>query len=152
MIQSAGGFEGANSSAELPASYTQIYDISQKMKLKEGKQIKDQIMELIDMWNRQKVTLTMFFREVRTAAEFGLVLANERQLHDIERFGTRSPFTVFGLDPTFSICDHNLTITTYRHLLLLIKNRDIHPVMLGPILIYTSKSFESYFTLPGALI
>ena len=31
VIQSAGGFEGANSSAELPASYTQIYDISRKM-------------------------------------------------------------------------------------------------------------------------
>ena len=41
MIQSAGGFEGANSSAELPASYTQIYDISRKMKLKEGKEMKD---------------------------------------------------------------------------------------------------------------
>ena len=37
MIPSAGGFEGANSSAELPASYTQIYDISRKMKLKEEK-------------------------------------------------------------------------------------------------------------------
>ena len=51
VIQNAGGFEGANSSAELLASYTQIYDISRKMKLKEGKKMKDQIMELIDMCN-----------------------------------------------------------------------------------------------------
>ena len=86
VIQSAGGFEGANSSAELPASYTQIYDISRKIKLKEGKVTKDQIMELIDMCNCQKGTPTMFLREVRTAPELSLVLANERQLDDIERF------------------------------------------------------------------
>ena len=79
VIPSAGGFESANSSAELSASYTQIYDISQKMKLKEGKEMKDQIMELIDMCNNQKGTPTMFLREVRTAPELSLVLANERK-------------------------------------------------------------------------
>ena len=152
MIQNAGGFEGANSSAELLASYTQIYDISRKMKLKEGKEMKDQIMELIDMCNSQKGTLTTFLREARTAPELSLVFANERQLDDIERFGTRLPFTVFGVDPTFNICDYNTTITTYSHPLLLVKNDDIHPVMLVPILIHTSKSFESYFTLPSTLI
>ena len=139
MIQSAGGFEGANSSAELPASYTQIYDISRKMKLKQRKEMKDQIMELMDICNSQKGTSTMFLGEVRTAPELSLVLAKETQLGDIERFGTRSPFTVLGVDPTFNICDYNVTITTYRHPLLLIKNDDINLVMLGPILIHTNK-------------
>ena len=100
------------------------------------------------MCNNQKGTPTMFLREVRAAPELSLVLADERQLDDIERFGTRSPFTLLGIDPTFNICDYNLTITTYRHRLLLVKNQDIHPVMLGPVLIHTNKSFESYFTLP----
>ena len=114
--------------------------------------MKDQIMELIDMCNSQKGTSTMFLMEVRTAPELSLVLANERQLDNIERFGTRSPFTVLGVDPTFNICDYNATITTYRHPLLLIKNDDIHPVMQVPVLIHTSKSFESYFTLLSTLI
>ena len=126
VIQSGGGFEGANSSAELPACYVQIYDISQKMKLKKRKEMKNKIMELIDMCNSQKDTSTMFLREVWTAPELSLVLGNERQLDDIERFGTRSPFTVLGVDPTFNICDYNVTITTYKHPLLLIKNDDIH--------------------------
>ena len=130
MIQSAGGFEGANSRAELPASYTQIYDISRKMKLKKGKEMKDQIMELIGMCNSQKGIPTMFLKEVRTAPELRLVLGNERQLGDIERLGTISSFTVLGADPTFNICDYNVTITTYRHALLLVKNHDIHLVML----------------------
>ena len=60
MIQSAGGFEGANSSAELPASYTQIYDISRKMKLKEVKEMKDQIMELTDIVIVKKVPQLCF--------------------------------------------------------------------------------------------
>ena len=152
MIQSAGGFEGANSSAELPASYTQSYDISRKMKLKEGKEMKDEIMALIDMCNSQKGTSTMFLREVRTAPELSLVLANERQLDDIERFGTKSLFTVLGIDPTFNICDYNVTITTYRHPLLLVKNHNIHPVMLGPIPVHRNKSLESFFTLSSTLI
>ena len=104
------------------------------------------------MCNCQKGTSTMFLREVRTAPELSLVLANERQLDDIERFGNRSPFTVLGVDPTFNICDYNVTITTYRHPLLLVKNQDINPVMLGTILIHKNKSFESCFILPSTLI
>ena len=106
-------------------------------------------MELIDMCNNQKVTPTVFLREVRAAPELSLVLAEERQLDDIKRFGTRSPFTLLGAHPTFNICDYNVTITTYRDCLLLVKNQDIHPVMLGPVLIRTNKS---YFTLPSTLI
>ena len=151
MIQIAGGFERANSSAELPASCTKIYDISLKMKLKEGKEMKEKIMELIGICNNKKGTPTIFLREARTAPELILVLDNERQLDDVERFGTRSSFTVLGVDPTFNMCDYNVTIATHRHPLLLVKNRDIHPVMLGPILIHTNKSFESYFTLPSRL-
>ena len=83
-MQSAGGFEGTNSSTELPASYTQFYDISRKTKLEEGKEMKGQIMELIDMCNNQKGTPTMFLREFRAAPELSLVFANERQLVDIE--------------------------------------------------------------------
>ena len=101
------------------------------------------------MCNNQKVTPTVFLREVRAAPELSLVLAEERQLDDIKRFGTRSPFTLLGAHPTFNICDYNVTITTYRHWLLLVKDQDIHPVMLGPVLICTNKS---YFTLPSTLI
>ena len=114
--------------------------------------MKDQIMELIDKCNSQKGTPYMFLREAWTAPELSLVLANEKELDDIDRFGTRSSFTVLDVDSTFNICDYNVIITTYRHPLLLVKNQDIYPVMLGPILIHTINSFESYFTLPSTLI
>ena len=38
------------------------------------------------MCNSQKGTSIMFLRKVRTVPELSLVLANERQLNDIERF------------------------------------------------------------------
>ena len=72
----------------------------------------------------------MFLSEVRTALELSLFLL-EGQLDNIEQFGTRSPFTVLGVDPNFNICDYNMTITAYRHQLFLVKNPYIHPVMLG---------------------
>ena len=122
------------------------------MNLKEGKEMKHQIMELIDKCNSQKGTPTMYLREVRTVSELSLVLANERRLDDIEWFGTRPPLTVLDVDLTFNICDYNVTIITYRHPLLLVKNEEIHRVMLGPILQHTSNSFESYFALPSTLI
>ena len=122
------------------------------MNLKEGKEMKHQIMELIDKCNSQKGTPTMFLREVRTASGLSLVLASERRLDDIERLGTRLSLTVLDVDLTFNISDYNVTIITYRHPLLLVKNKEIHPVMLGPILKHTNNSFESYFTLPSTLI
>ena len=51
MIQIAQGFGGAPSSTELPFSYTQTYGITPKKKLKEGKEVQDQVTQLIDMWN-----------------------------------------------------------------------------------------------------
>lgn len=70
-----GRLEGAHSNAELSTSYTQIYDISRKMKSKEGNEIKYQITELLNMCNSQKVTPTTFLRKVQTAPELILVLA-----------------------------------------------------------------------------
>ena len=46
------------------------------MKLKKVKEMKDQINELTDMCNNQKGTPTIFLREVGTAPELSLVLAN----------------------------------------------------------------------------
>ena len=64
------------------------------------------------MCNSQKGTPIMFFREVQTAPELNLVFDNERHLGNIEIFGTRSSSAVIGVDPTFNICNCNVTITT----------------------------------------
>ena len=66
-------------------------------------------------------------------------------LHDVWRFCANNyPFCVFGVDPTFNITEsYNITLTTYRHQLLLTKN-NVHPVFLGPALIHVSKKQDVY--------
>ena len=91
-------------------------------------------------------------REVRTAPELSLVLTNNRQLDDIERFTAIGNFTVPGVAPTLNICAHLITITTYRHPLLIVRNTEVRPVMIGPIPIHDSNKFDSYFTLTSTMI
>ena len=39
----------------------------------------------------------------------------------------------------------------YRHPLL-ITNTNVHPVMLGPVIIHSHKTYDSYYTLPSNII
>ena len=61
-------------------------------------------------------------------------------------------WNIFGVDPTFNICSYNITISTYRHPLLYNVNSNVHPVLLGPTLIHSSETFESYFSLPSVML
>ena len=56
----------------------------------------------------------MFLREFQTAPELSLILANDKELDDVDRFGTGLLYKVLGVDPTFNIyCNVNSTILTY---------------------------------------
>ena len=149
VVSAAGGFEGANSWASIPSSYTQIYDLTRKNKGKSS----DEIIELLDMCNQQKALPIAFVREVLYSPELNVVLASDRQLKDIEMFCTNTvPYSVLGVDPTFNITNHNVTVTTYRHPLLEVESSGVSPVIIGPVLIHDAKTFESYYTLPSTMV
>lgn len=80
------------------------------------------------------------------------MLCNDRQLNDVYRFCAETNASVFGVDPTFNICNNNVTITTYKNPLLIVRSTGKHPVFIGPILIHSEKTFESYYTLPSAMV
>ena len=56
------------------------------------------------------------------------------------------------MDPTFNICDYNVIVITYKHPLLVAKTTNQHPVMIGPFIIHSSKTFESYFSLTSSMV
>ena len=56
------------------------------------------------------------------------------------------------MDPTLNICDYNVTMATYKHPLLVAKTTNQHPVMIGPSIIHSSKTFESYFSLSSNMV
>lgn len=90
---------------------------------------------------------------MRIAPEKSIFLAKNIHLANIEPFCCNNHcWSVLGIDPTFNIFDDNITITTYKHLLLCRTGTNISPVMLGPIHIHSNKSYGSYFTLSTNLV
>lgn len=56
------------------------------------------------------------------------------------------------IDPTFSLGDFDVTISTYRQLFLQCKRSSEHPVFIGPVMIHYKKSFSSYLFFASSLI
>lgn len=73
-----------------------------------------------------------FVRIVSCAPESMTVLASDWTLNDLDRFCTTEQCSVLCVDPTFSLGEFNITVTTYRHPMLLNDNGK-HPVLMGPI-------------------
>ena len=92
-----------------------------------------------------------FVQMVSGASEPMTVLAYNWSLDDIDRFCTKDQCTVPSVDPTFNLGDFDVTVTTYRHLLL--KNScGKHPVMMGPIFVHQWKKFETYYFFASSLV
>ena len=72
------------------------------------------------------------------------MLAIDRQLDDIVRFCVKSNGSVFGVNPTFNICKHNVALTTVQH--------PLHPILLSPVLLHGEKTFESCYSVLSALV
>lgn len=57
-----------------------------------------------------------FIREIRTLCEHAIVVGRDRQLIDLVRFCTfDEEFGIMTVDPTFSLGEFDVTLTTYRH-------------------------------------
>ena len=77
-----------------------------------------------------------------------VVLASDRQLIDIETLCiTTAQHDVLAVDPTLNITNHNVTVTTYRHLLFEVVSSNNSPVIVGRVLLHEAMPFESYYTL-----
>ena len=93
-----------------------------------------------------------FIREVTGAPEFRCVLGFDWQLEEIVNFFTDPyEFSIFTADPTFNLCRLNLTVTTYRHQRVVTRNKNHHPIMIGPLLIGQTKSADAYNAFFGKL-
>ena len=94
-----------------------------------------------------------FVRGVRTVPDPAIILADDCQLNDMNRFCTsRSEFGILTVDPTFSLGEFDVTTVTYRHLLLETKRNKNTPVFLGPVLIHYRKTFATYLFLASSLV
>ncbi|CAB4006223.1 Hypothetical predicted protein [Paramuricea clavata] len=114
----------------------------------------DSLAILLQECKRQQMSLgeDPFIRDVNAAPELRCVLGFDWQLKEIEQFCTDPRnFTIFAADPTFNLGNFNLTVTTYRHLKVVTRRDDHHPLMIGPFLISQSKTSETYNYFFGKL-
>ena len=95
------------------------------------------------------------FVRIVTGAPFPMMmLAFDWTLEDLVRFCTSSTsFSILGIDPTFSLGAFDVTVTTYRHLLLTAKDvAHKHPVLIGPLFVHVKKDFQAYHFFASSLV
>ena len=81
-----------------------------------------------------------------------MFVSSEQQLIDIDRFCTKtSHFCVLDFDPAHNITSYYITIPTYRHLMFRTKE-GMDPVLMGPSLSHTGRTYNSYYRLPESMI
>ena len=96
-----------------------------------------------------------FIRDVKTLREpaAAIIVCYDRQLDDLVRFCTNNDeFGILTIDPTFSLGDFDVTIITYRHLLLHSKRTGKPPVFVRPVLVHYRKTFATYLHFLSTLI
>ena len=98
-------------------------------------------------------TMKKFIRDIRTAPEPAIVLANDWQVSDLLRFCASSfEFAVLTVDPTFRLGEFDVTPITYRHLLLKTRRNNQPPMFFSLILVHYRKTFSSYLFFASSLI
>ena len=90
---------------------------------------------------------------VNAAPFLMMVLVYDYTLNNVDPFCTNdNTFSVLGVDPTFSLGDLDVTVTTYKHLMLESRVDSKPPTMIGPMFIHVNKDSASYHFFFSSLI
>ncbi|XP_020616733.1 uncharacterized protein LOC110054718 [Orbicella faveolata] len=100
---------------------------------------------LVECKTQSRFQDTAFLREVKCAPGPACFLRNNRQINDIARFRTDpTEFQPLYVDATFNLGQFNVTIISYKHLLLENRRDGKHPTLVGPVLVHHRKTSQSY--------
>lgn len=147
-----GGVVSARDACELPRNEQQVSDLKQRQK-KKPLTCSASNDELSVVMHKAFLEDSRFIREVRTLHEPAIVVALDRQLDDLVRFCCKKDhFGILTIDPTFSLGAFDVTITTYRHLLLQSRRTSNHPAFIGPVMVHFRKTFATYLFFGSTLI
>jgi hypothetical protein len=149
-----GGVLCASDACELPRNEQQVSDLkqTQKKSVIAGANSCDELAVVMQKAYLEECN-QHFIREVKTLREPGIVVAVDRQLDDLVRFCTDdTEFGILTVDPTFSLGAFDVTVTTYRHLLLKCRRTGNYPAFIGPVLIHFKKYFSTYLFFSSTLV
>lgn len=78
-----------------------------------------------------------------------VILYTEDQLQDVRRFCCPSPIThstILGFDKTFNLGDVHVTVGTFKHLAVIRRRTQDHPIFVGPIYLHGNSDYSSYLS------
>ena len=149
-----GGVVRALSAGSLPRNESQVKSIRQKIKVTSGSSM-DPLLSVMMMC---KDTMKGFVRTVTGAPDYMVFIAADRSLDNLVRFCTKDSAqpSILTFDPTFSLGAFDVTVSTYKHPLIVFRNPNEHtsrhPNLLGPILIHQRKQFANYHYFTSTLV
>lgn len=154
VYDSQDGMVHAKSRGELPRNRMQVSNAKRNnftsLSLCSNKSLKDPLFVVMEQCKLQD---DKFVRTVTVCPEPMCLLASDQQLDDLVRFCTDSKqFSVISIDPNISMGDFSVTCITYRNLLVKDTRTGQLPIMLGPVFVHQSKSYEIYNFFASALI
>ena len=155
-----GGIIGATGPGELPRNEKQISNFKRKISFESRSsklptQHNSSVDDLFTVMQQaySDDPLHRFVRAVNAAPEPAIVVATNSQLQNLVRFCTSSfEFSVMTIDPTFSLGEFDVTLTTFRHLFLQSKRYKQPSVFVGPACIHFKKTFSTYLFFASTLI
>ena len=151
MMKEKGGIVKIKSPADIPRNRQQIRNFHRNS-ANNANGNEDDLTVMLFECKEQSKTGDPFVREVVAAPELQVFLCNNLQLKDILRFCCNSINTsILGVDMTFNIGNYFVTVTVYRHKMLL-TDKGVEPSMIGPVLIHQNKTFKSYYPLPSFML
>ncbi|CAB4017313.1 Mitogen-activated kinase kinase kinase A [Paramuricea clavata] len=146
VLTEKGGIRRASSASDLPRNREQAKYVRSISKGQRVNHI-DSLVILLTQCKREQLqhNKKAFIREVTGAPEMRCVLGYDWQIEDLITFCTDPErFSVLGVDPTFNLGRFNVTVTTFRNQKVVDRVAGHHPIMIGPLLLSQTKSFDAY--------
>ena len=153
-----GGVLEVSDVCELPRDEQQVSQVKQRLKQKSnlstyGVSHSNDEIAVVMQKAYMEDSSKLFIREMKTLREPAIIVVYDRQLHDLIRFCTNPyEFSILTVDPTFSLGDFDVTLITYRHLLLLCRRTTKSPVFIGPAMVHYKKTFSTYLFFASSLV
>jgi len=149
----AGGILHATSAGALPRNRQQMKDARRKCTDKQAYNPLYAVMHMCKEGEGRGEG--KFIRMVNAAPYPMMLIAMDYTLDDLVRFCTNPRnFSILGVDPTFNLGEFDVTVTSYRLLLLEPYGTPFGkpPTMIGPMLIHDQKDFGAYHFFTSTLV
>ena len=145
-FEKCGGLLGSTSTSCEPRNPKQVYNARADIASKEKGEDKNEIFNLLMQLKLDYASEGGFIQEVTFGKTPEVIVGFDQQLTDLVRFCTNEEkFSVMSIDPTFNLGKFFVTLTTYKHPMLILRRSQQHPIFIGPTFIHMLQTTQSYY-------